>query len=51
MVKSDGPVKTGEKLEDHLVREVIQSGFPLEIEVSSMLEKDYEVENNRYYFD
>ena len=38
-------------LEDYLVERIKESGFPLEIEVSNMLDSDYIVFNTSYYFD
>ena len=38
-------------LEDHLVERIKESGYPLEIEVSNMLDSDYMVWNTSYYFD
>jgi hypothetical protein len=39
-------------LEDHLVQQVKKSGYPLEIEISNILDgKDYVVFNSEYYFD
>lgn len=39
------------KLEEHLVQELTRTGYPLEIEVSSMLDNNYSVTNNKYFFD
>lgn len=38
-------------LEDHLIEKIKESGYPLEIEVSIMLDPDYIVFNTSYYFD
>lgn len=39
-------------LEDHLIQQVKKSGYPLEIEVSNILDgKSYVVFNSEYYFD
>lgn len=40
-----------DSLEDFLLRKVRESGYPLEIEVSSLLDKNYSVYNTAYYFD
>lgn len=39
------------ELEEYLTRELTRTGYPLEIEVSSMLEDMYIVYNNEYFFD
>jgi hypothetical protein len=38
-------------LEDFLTQELKRTGYPLQIEIASALEKTYLVENNAYYFD
>lgn len=38
-------------LEEFLKQELKRTGYPLEIEIASALEKTYLVENNSYYFD
>ena len=38
-------------LEDHLIEKIKESGYPLEIEVSNILDPDYIVFNTSYYFD
>lgn len=38
-------------LEDHLIKAIKKSGYPLEIEISNLLDKDYVVFNTQYYFD
>lgn len=43
--------ETRRTLENHLVEEIKKSGYPLEIEISSFLDKDYIVFNTQYYFD
>jgi hypothetical protein len=37
--------------EEHLTAEIEKSGYPLEIEISSLLDKEYRVLNTHYYFD
>lgn len=37
--------------EDHLVKKIKESGYPLEMEISSLLDKEYVVFNTQYYFD
>lgn len=45
-------MKTGKKtLEEYLIEKVKESGYPLEIEISKLLDKDYIVFNTEYYFD
>jgi len=46
-------MKVGKKktLEEHLIEKVKESGYPLEIEISKLLDKDYIVFNTEYYFD
>jgi len=38
-------------LEDNLIEKIKESGYPLEIEVSNILDPDYIVFNTSYYFD
>ena len=38
-------------LEDHLIEKIKESGYPLEIEVSNILDPDYIVFNTSHYFD
>jgi len=38
-------------LEDYLAKELSRTGYPLEIEISSILDKTYVVSNNEYFFD
>jgi len=38
-------------LEDFLRERILNSGFPLEIEISNLLDNDYEVFNSKYYYD
>lgn len=38
-------------LEDYLIEKVKESGYPLEIEISTLLDKEYVVFNTQYYFD
>jgi hypothetical protein len=38
-------------LEDYLVEKIKESGYPLEIEVSNLLDKKYLVHNTQFYFD
>ena len=38
-------------LEDHLIEKIKESGYPLEIEISALLDKKYIVFNTQYYFD
>ena len=38
-------------LEDHLIEKIEESGYPLEIEISALLDKEYLVFNTQYYFD
>lgn len=38
-------------LEDFLVEAIKKSGYPLEIEISNLLDKNYFVSNTQYYFD
>jgi len=38
-------------LEDYLIEKVKESGYPLEIEISNLLGKEYVVFNTQYYFD
>lgn len=38
-------------LEDHLIEKIEKSGYPLEIEISGLLDKEYVVFNTQYYFD
>jgi len=45
------PSEIRRTLENHLTEEIKRSGYPLEIEVSSLLDKDYIVFNTQYYFD
>lgn len=45
------PEKEKRKLRDYLIQEIKKSGYPLEIEVSRLLEKNYLVLNTEYYFD
>jgi len=50
--KTMNPDETRKTLEDHLIEQVKKSGFPLEIEISNILDgKDYIVFNSQYYFD
>lgn len=39
------------KLEDYLAEELDRTGYPLEIEISSILDEKYIVSNNAYFFD
>lgn len=46
------PDETNKTLEDHLIQQVKKSGYPLEIEISNILEsRHYVVFNSEYYFD
>ena len=46
------PDETKKTLEDHLIQQVKKSGYPLEIEISNILDgKEYAVFNSQYYFD
>lgn len=38
-------------LEDHLIKRIKESGYPLEIEISTLLDNEYLVFNTQYYFD
>lgn len=38
-------------LEDYFIEKIKKSGYPLEIEVSNLLDRDYCVFNTHYYFD
>lgn len=38
-------------LEEYLVQELTRTGYPLEIEISSMLDNKYSINNNAYFFD
>lgn len=38
-------------VEDHLIEKIKESGYPLEIEISTLLDKEYVVFNTQYYFD
>ena len=38
-------------LKDHLIERIKKSGFPLEIEISNLLDKEFVVFNTQYYFD
>jgi len=38
-------------LEDYLVEKIKKSGYPLEIEISTLLDREYVVFNTQYYFD
>jgi hypothetical protein len=44
---------TGEKrnLEDFLMQKVKESGYPLEIEISSLLDNEFVIFNTQYYYD
>ena len=44
-------MKPEETLEAHIIAKIKKSGYPLEIEISNLLEKDYVVFNTQYYFD
>jgi len=39
------------KLEEYLTQELGRTGYPLEIEISSMFDESYLVSNNEYFFD
>jgi len=38
-------------LEDYLIKRIKESGYPLEVEISNMLDKEFVVFNTQYYFD
>jgi len=45
------PEEKKKTLEEHLIKRIKKSGYPLEIEISNLLDKDYVVFNTKYYFD
>lgn len=45
------PKEKNRTLEDHLIKRIKKSGYPLEIEISNLLDKKYVVFNTHYYFD
>lgn len=45
------PEEKKKTLEDHLIEKIKESGYPLEIEISTLLDKEYLVFNTQYYFD
>lgn len=45
------PKEKNRTLEDHLIKRIKKSGYPLEIEISNLLDKEYVVFNTHYYFD
>jgi hypothetical protein len=43
--------KNTKTLEDYLIERINKSGYPLEIEISNLLDQEYVVFNTQYYFD
>lgn len=48
LVKQKKEKKT---LENHIISQIKKSGYPLEIEISNLLDNDYAVMNTSFYFD
>lgn len=45
------PEEKNRTLENYLIKRIKKSGYPLEIEISNLLDKEYLVFNTQYYFD
>lgn len=45
------PEEKNRTLENYLIKRIKKSGYPLEIEISNLLDKEYVVFNTQYYFD